>query len=265
MGRAPGAIAAHTLGLAALALLSPASLLADGTELLPEVSLHLKAARYAPSDPQFGWDGWIGGGFGLVKLDRTTLYLTADVETILGSEKRTFDANQANYHLEPGVRVRTGGYDMALFYHHVSRHLEDRDKSQAVDWNMVGVRVSGPLPEGFPFPGRYSASVGHTVQVSFVGYRWEVRGQMEATVLDRSWGRAYLSAEARLVTTDDAPSYPRGDFLDFAAESGVRFVRGGRRLDLFAAFEHRNDVFLLVPGAWDRALFGFRVTFAGRE
>ena len=39
----------------------------------------------------------------------------------------------------------------------------------------------------------------------------------------------------------------------------------GRIFEAFAAYERRNDVFLLVPGARDRALFGIRIRFAEGE
>jgi len=64
------------------------------------------------------------------------------------------------------------------------------------------------------------------------------------------------------VTVKPQASFQRGDFADFLCEAGVRFGSGARNLDLFAAYEHRNDVFLLVPGARDRALFGIRFGFA---
>ena len=51
----------------------------------------------------------------------------------------------------------------------------------------------------------------------------------------------------------------RGDFLDWSVETGLRFPRQARALEVFAAAERRNDVFLLVPGARTRALFGARI------
>jgi hypothetical protein len=95
-----------------------------------------------------------------------------------------------------------------------------------------------------------------------VGYEWELRGVLDIELLRRPWGRAYLHADARFVTVDDQPGFPRGDFVDFLGEGGVRLGPGDRSLDLFLAYEHRNDVLLLSPGARDRALLGLRVGFA---
>src|SRR6058998_225639 len=92
------------------------------TVLLPDVSVHLLAAHYAPVDTDFRWVGWIGAGAGLVAVGGVTAYFTADVETIIGNTRRTFDANQANYHLEAGLRRRLGErHETAIVFHHVSR------------------------------------------------------------------------------------------------------------------------------------------------
>ena len=64
---------------------------------------------------------------------------------------------------------------------------------------------------------------------------------------------------------DPDPELPRGDFLDWAVEGGVRFRREHRIFEAFAAYERRNDVFLLVPGARTRGLFGIRFRFAEEE
>jgi hypothetical protein len=44
-------------------------------------------------------------------------------------------------------------------------------------------------------------------------------------------------------------------------EGGARWARDGRTLDLFAAIERRNDVYLEIPGRQDRALLGFRISY----
>jgi hypothetical protein len=245
----------------AILVASPTSAAAD-VELLPDVSVRLEGSRYAPSEEAFVWDTWIGGGAGVLRLEAATAYLTADVETILGRERRAFDANQVGYHLEAGVRVAAGRHVVVPFFHHVSRHVVDRPKTELVDWNLVGIRVAGRFPAPFSGNGRYSASVGHTVEWRAVGYEWEVEGVVDLEFMPRPWGGPYLGAQARFVTVDPGGRLSRGDFVDFLGEGGVRYARGGRSLDLFVAYEHRNDVFVLVPGVRNRALFGVRGGFA---
>lgn len=239
-----------------LALAATAS--AGQAELLPDASLHLEASRYSPVETDLHWDSWIGGGASLVRVDAATAYLTADLETVLGNTRRTFDATQANYHLEVGGWLKLGERKVSLFFHHVSRHLVDRPKPEAVDWNVLGARVMAPLPWA-TLPGRFTLGVGHTTQESSLGYGWEMTGRVEADLVGRGPKHLYLSADARLVTAESSPRFPRGGFVDFNAEAGVRFSNGARALQLFAAFDHRNDVFVEAPGVRDRAQFGFRI------
>jgi hypothetical protein len=233
------------------------------TVLLPDVSVRLLAAHYAPVDTDFRWVGWIGAGAGLVQVGGVTAYFTADVETIIGNARRTFDANQANYHLETGLRRHFGQqHEAAIVFNHVSRHVVDRVKVEAVDWNLLGVRVSGRRPGRIPLA--YVAGLGHTTLASLVGYRWEATGHLDAALVSGEKAEAYVAGDARFVTVERSDTFPRGNFLDRFGEAGVRWRRGGRRLETFAAWQRRNDVFIQRPGAWSRALFGFRIGYAGR-
>ena len=185
-------MSAGRVGIVLVLVILPPRLRGQEVELFPEVTVQMMAARYLPSEDAFVWDGWIGAGAGLLRVGRATAYFTADVETIIGREKRTFDANQAAYHLEAGARIRVGRHLVDPFFHHVSRHLVDRPKIDAVDWNIVGLRVAGPLPGA---PGRYAASVGHTIQWSKVSYHWELTGLMEMDLVRGAWGAAYVLAD----------------------------------------------------------------------
>ena len=245
--------------LSALAAAGPAR--GEPPVFLPEAFARLQAARYVPADEDQVWTGWIGAGADLVRAGRVTVEFTADVETLIGRERRTFDANQANYHLAGAARVTLGRYEIAPFFHHVSRHVVDRPKAQAVDWNILGVRAAAPLAGG---RGRVAAGVGHTTQVSLVGYGWELTARAEVDLVRHGAGEAYAALDVRRVTAEAVPAFPRGSFTDLTVEGGARWRSGARTLDTFAAFERRNDVFIEVPGARDRLLLGFRVGLAGR-
>lgn len=245
--------------LLSLAAALPAA--GDPPSFLPDAFARLKAARYVPADLDQVWTGWIGAGADLLRIGRVTAELTADVETIIGRERRAFDANQANYHLAGAARVALGRYEVAPFFHHVSRHSVDRPKTRAVDWNMLGVRASAPLPRG---RGRVTAGLGHTTQVSLVGYGWEITGRADVELLKRAFGEGYAALDLRRVSAEATSAFPRGSFVDVTVEGGARWRRGHRTLDTFAAFERRNDVLVEVPRARDRLLLGFRVGLAGR-
>jgi hypothetical protein len=227
-------------------------------EWLPTGQLRLTALRYTSAEPQFKWSGWIGGGLGLVRVGATTLHVDTDVETIIGNEQRSFDANQANYHLEASGRQALGdALEASVVFHHVSRHLEDRAKSSAVDWNMLSLSVTRRFQGALPL--RVSVGLGHTVQDSLVNYGWEARAGLHAELLRSSGAQLYLATELRYVQAEATAAFPRDSFLDTWLEAGAQLARGGRRAALLLAFERRNDVFLLQPGARSRVLLGLRL------
>ncbi len=246
-----GARAGLAVVTGGLWLLTPA---AEAADFLPAVSLHLEAARYAPVETDLHWTTTMGGGADLVGIGGFRGYIVGDVETLIGNTRRAFDASQANYTLETGGRWRVGRVLVNPFFHHVSRHLIDREKAAAVDWNILGARAETDLGRV-----RVGASVGHTTLASLVGYRWELIGHGEVEAFRRARVAGYGAARARLVTIDPDPELRRGDFIDWAIEGGVRFPHDHRVLEAFAAYERRNDVYLVVPGALDRALFGARI------
>jgi hypothetical protein len=250
------------LALATLAAIAetPAAGAAD-VEVLPAMSLHLEAARYAPSERDLRWSTWIGAGVTALRAGSWSFYGTAEVETLLGDELRTFDANQANYHLTLGARARVGGVALSPFFHHVSRHYVDRPKDRAVDWNVLGLAVSGARQGAVPL--RFHASLGKTTQASLPGYEWELIAGLEADLARWSGGAGYVRGALRRVTVGPDPEIPRDDFTDVHAEGGVRFVFGPRGLEAFVAFERRHDVFLEMPGVRDRALLGVRFVLGG--
>jgi hypothetical protein len=247
----------HALVVAALAGL-PRPAAAQPAELLPDASLRLSAARYLPAERDFQWTAWIGGGIGALRVGRVTLFGCADVETVIGSERRGFDANQANYYLETGVRATLGRRSASLFFNHVSRHTQDRAKPQAVDWNVLGVRLAGPLSDS-PFPTRFAVSAGHTTLASSIGYRFEAVLRLEADLVTRPWGGLFVDGEVRGVTAESSPRFPRSGFVDARGEGGIRFRRGPRSAEVFLAYEHRNDVYVTQPGSRTRGLLGLRL------
>lgn len=230
---------------------------AGDLELLPELNLRLMAARYAPSERDFRWVGWVGGDAGFFRSGKLTAFGSADLETIIGSERRAFDANQANYHLEVGVRRSFGKRNLVLFFGHVSRHRQDREKPEAVDWNTLGVRYSGSFSLG-SVPMRFELSAGHTTLASLVGYGFESVAALDAELLSRERFAVYWSGRAHGVTAERSLALPRDGFVDLWLEGGARLRRDGRSFQVFLAYEHRNDVYLTVPSVRDRALFGIR-------
>jgi hypothetical protein len=254
--------------LLALTIVLPAARAHAEVVFFPEASVRLTAARYQPPETDLHWTGWIGAGAGLLRVDGVTAFGRAEVETILGDSLRVFEANQANYHLMVGLSRSFGRWEIAPFFHHVSRHYVDRPKVQAVDWNVLGVGAGGTVrPGGHPLI--LGGSVGHTTQASLPGYEWEVTATAEISLREDARAQPYARAGGRFVTVRDAATattatLDRGDFLDRAGEVGLRLARAEHAIELFVAAEHRNDVFLEIPGARTRALLGLRILARAR-
>jgi hypothetical protein len=244
----------RTLIVTAAAALAARAL--PAAELFPQASVRLEATRYIPAEDELEWQGWIGGGASLLKAGKVTLWGRAEVETILGHIVRPFQATQANYHLSFGLRATVGRFEVVPFFNHVSRHYADRAKTEAVDWNLLGVEVSG---QPWAAPVWILASAGHTTQASLPGYDWEVRAAVEGTLWRQGKGSALLRGGLRLVTVRDHDTLPRGDFADWTLEGALRWEDGGRALEAYVSAEKRNDVFLESPGSKQRALLGLRV------
>jgi hypothetical protein len=164
-----------------------------------------------------------------------------------------------------GVSARHGTFELTPFFHHVSRHVVDRPKLQAVDWNVLGVRLERQVEGNVAL--RLTLGAGHTTLASFVGYGWELtaRAEGEWPRQRRAAGYAIAAARAVTVTAKRAPELSPDGFVDLLIEAGGRFRRQARSLGLFAAFERRHDVFVDLPGRRDRALIGFRFSFADTE
>src|SRR4051794_32514549 len=108
---------------------------------LTRYDFHLSAAALQIDDPRFSWDTHFGGELDVVdyRLGRTSVAM--DYEAVLGNQLRPFDPNQSNYTLEASTSLRAGDTEFSILLHHVSRHLGDRAKTEAIAWNVVGARV----------------------------------------------------------------------------------------------------------------------------
>jgi hypothetical protein len=93
-----------------------------------------------------------------------------------------------------------------------------------------------------------------------VDYGWELTGRVDFEPVRR----VYAAADVRRVSAEPSDPFPRGSFTDLSLEGGVRWRSGPRSLEVFAAFERRNEIFVQAPGVRERLLLGFRVGPTGR-
>ena len=242
---------------ASVAAQTPVAVPPTSPGFLSRYDFRLSAVTLSGDDPRFVWDTHFGGDLDLVDYVHGRVTLLADYETLLGSEFRSFDPNQSYYTLEASSSVRAGGAEIAGAFHHVSRHLSDRPKSQAVAWNILEAR----LVRGFDFEsGRLEvrASAGRVVQRSFVDYAW-VAG-LELLTRRSINGRFDLFAHGhgRMFGVDGTIA-GRDAQTGGLIEAGLRVNGRAGAVELFAGFEKRPDASPLDWAAQRWAFVGFRL------
>jgi hypothetical protein len=178
------------------------------------------------------------------------LSMAIQYQAVLGDELQPFDPNQNNYLLEASSSVRAGPTELAGVFHHVSRHLGDRPKTQTIAWNtirgralrrfrfrdgMVDVRAEGGWVQDRSFVD-YQWMTGGEVVVRrrlspVVG--WYVRGSAEVWGVDRSVAQRSAQKGGRF-------------------EGGIRLSGAAGVLELFAGYERviDADAFEQLPRSW---------------
>jgi len=209
---------------------------------------------------EYRWDAHYGGAVDVLGYPKGRLTFVGDYEAVLGSELRPFDPNQGNYILEPAVSCFIGDDEVALVFHHVSRHLSDRPKTYAVAYNIIEARYLRKFLLGDRTSVGVRLSGGHLAQHSQVDYTWAfdwdvmARRRMNAHVewYGRTTGEMF--GVDPLVRKED-----RGAQHTARLEVGARLTGTKADLELFVGAEHRLDASLIdfVPVSW--AIAGFRI------
>ena len=229
----------------------------SGVSFLPRAAFHMSAEHLGGvDDERFRWDTNFGGELDLVDYTSGRLIFAANYQAILGNELQEFDPNQGNYILEGALTARLDEVEAAFVFHHQSRHLGDRPKTQPVDWNMVGGRVS----RSFLVDGTYlqaRADLRWTIQQSFVDYRWELDTDLRADHLIRPGVGVLAAGGVRYLGVDGTTG--RGGQTGYRAEGGVRLEGAGAAVELFAGVERRIDPYPLEFGTLTWMTAGFRL------
>jgi hypothetical protein len=233
--------------------LSPAK-----AEFLPRTIFQLAANTLSGGDPRFTWDSRFGGSADLLDYHFGRLGIVGDYEAIVGSERRNFDVEQGLYVLEASVSGRVGQNEVAMVFHHVSRHLSDRLKTKPTAWNVFGARYLRNLDVGGTRVA-VVAGAGNVVTHVDVDYTWNlnfdvtVRHAVKPNVglYARGLGEAF---GVDPVIRGRTEAQHGGRF-----EGGVRLNARGGALELFAGVEHRLDADLrdYLPVTW--GIMGFRL------
>ena len=241
----------------ALALASAAPAFArQPVQFLPRFDFYLAGEYLADDDKRFSWDADVGGEVDIVDYGIGRVTFVTNYEVVMGTQLRRFDPNQGNYILAGHASARIAGVELAGEFYHQSRHLSDRPKIGAVDWNMVGGRVVHNLTRG-DTEWVTRVDVRGVVQKSFVDYQWELDAEGRGRIALASHVGLISAAGVRVMGVDGTRN--RGNQTGFLAEGGVRFEGSVAALEFFVAAERRIDPFPLEFGTVTWLKTGFRV------
>ena len=226
-------------------------------EFLSRAAFHLSAEQlYGEPDERYRWDTHFGGEIDIVDYRAGRLTFTADYEAVLGEEIRIFDPNQGNYILEGSTSLRLPAVEIAAVLYHQSRHLADRPKIAAVDWNMLGVRARRAFPLGaLHMDAR--ADMRYSVLTSYVDYRWEFDGRLRGDRVIRPGVGILFSGALRHLGVDGTRD--RGGQTGWRGEGGVRLEGSAAAVELFVAAERRIDPYPLEFGTVRWVSAGFKL------
>jgi hypothetical protein len=250
----PSRATAQTSSAASTAAQTPA---APG--FLTSYRFHLKALRLVPDRDNFVWDTDFGGDLDVFDLRRFRGNILLNFESIFGRQIRAIDPNQVNYTVDLSTwwRPVLSGPELGGTFHHVSRHLSDRDKEFAIAWNMVGLQFASPLN----FAG-WNTDVRlrllKTVQRSFVDYTGEIGGSIQ---ISRPLHRrvSFIVGGELTAVTVSAAERGRRNQIGSRIEIGARFPGGAGVGEVFLSRERRIDAnpFHLEPTTFTMAGFRF--------
>ena len=101
---------------------------------LTSYRFHLNALRLLSSGESFVWDTDVGADLDVFDFRSVRGNVLTAFEGILGEEIRPIDPNQVNYTIDLSVWWRPGEKlgELGATFHHVSRHLSDREKAFAI-------------------------------------------------------------------------------------------------------------------------------------
>jgi len=208
---------------------------------LTSYRFHLNALRLGSDRDSFVWDTDFGGDLDVFDLQYFRGNVLVNFESIVGRQIRAIDPNQGNYTVDLSTWWRTGlrGAELGATFHHVSRHLSDRDKDFAIAWNMVGLQFASPL-----VLAGWDIDVGYrllkTVQRSFVDYTGEIGGSIQASRPMHRRVSLIVGGELTAVAVS-AAERGRGNQFGSRIEIGARFPGRAGVGEIFIARERRID------------------------
>lgn len=225
-------------------------------QFMPRTAFHIMGEHLSGDDPRYVWEANIGGELDVVDYGVGRLTFEGNYQVVLGEEIRSFDPNQGNYILAGRSSVRVGATEVAGVLYHQSRHLADRPKQDAVDWNMMGGRVSRTFVYGDATVDA-RADLRGVFMKSFVDYSWELDAGARTDVKVHPGVGVIAVVGMRHLGVDGSQN--RDGPTGYRVEGGVRLEGPAGAIELFIAIERRIDPYPVEFGAARWVTAGFRL------
>jgi hypothetical protein len=227
-------------------------------QFMSRYNFHISIAKLSSGDRRFDWNGRVGGDMDLVDYVKGRTSLFAEYEVVMGNELRPFDPNQGNYTFDGSSSWRFGGTEVAIVFHHLSRHLSDRPKTEAVAINSLEGRVLRHFELGeTAFDAR--GGVGKVVQHAFLDYSWRGYGDLTArhsiTPVVGWFGRTSIETFG----VDPAIAGRNKSQTSGRLETGVRLQGKQGAVELFGGWENVADAYPVERTGRNWTFAGFRL------
>ena len=229
---------------------------ARNVQFMSRTAFHMAAEHLSGDDPRYVWDADFGGELDVVDYGVGRFTFEANYQVVLGEEIRYFDPNQGNYVLAGNVSARTRGFEIAGQLYHQSRHLADRPKEEAIDWNTLGGRVRKAFKYREATVDARGDLRGVFMKTS-VDYSWELDAAVRSDMKVHPGIGLLASADVRYLGVDGSQN--RGNQTGYRIEGGVRFEGRAGAIEVFVSGERRIDPYPVEVGVAQWFTAGFRL------
>lgn len=236
---------------AALAQAGPAAATPPATPtFISRSAFDVGFAHLTSDDPRFVWAARVNADVDVVDYRRGRINFWGIYEGILGGERRLLDLNHENFVVEGSASYRIRASELSLVFHHVSRHLSDRENPNVVAWNTLTLRAAHELTAGGArFHGFLEA--GRVLQHTYVDYAWTSLMQIDLERPINARTSFVALGTGTLVGIDPARS-TRDRQCGARAEAGIKISGRAGAVEFYAAYERRIDAYPLARqrGRW---------------
>ena len=231
----------------------------DSPQFMSRYDFYLAISKLGSGDRRFDWNGRIGGDMDLVDYVKGRLSLFAEYEVVMGNELRPFDPSQGNYTFDGSSSWRLGKTEVAAVFHHLSRHLSDRPKIEAVAINSLEARVDRHFELGkAAIDAR--GGFGKVVEHAFLDYSWRAHSDISVRYPITSVVEWFGKTSTETFGVDRSIAGRDRSQTSGRLETGVRLKGKQGSVELFGGWEHRADAYPLARTGLSWGLAGFRLT-----